>query len=123
MSGVAHHTDPNLVNGWGLAFFTSSPFWISDAGTGFSTLYGPGGSINPLVVTIPSAAGGGVQGTPTGIVANATNGFVVLENRAAGPSAFIFDTEDGTISGWNPSVDLTHAVNRSEQFELWSFLY
>jgi hypothetical protein len=26
------------------------------------------------------------------------------------PAAFIFETEDGTISGWNPNVDPTHAV-------------
>jgi uncharacterized protein (TIGR03118 family) len=110
MSGVAHHTDPNLINGWGLAFFTNSPFWVSDEMTGVSTLYGPGGSFVPLVVTIPSAAGGGVKGTPTGIVANTTNGFVVMENGVSGASAFIFDTEDGTISGWNPNVDPTIAV-------------
>jgi len=110
VAGAARHTDPNLINGWGLAFFTNSPFWVSDAGTGLSTLYGPGGSAVPLVVTIPSAAGAGAPGTPTGMVANPSSGFVISENGIAGASAFIFDTEDGTISGWNPSVDGTHAV-------------
>lgn len=109
-TGVALNTDPNLINGWGLAFFPTSPFWVSDAGTGVSTLYGPLGSSVPLVVTIPSAAGGTVMGTPTGMVANASSGFVVSENGVSGASAFIFDTEDGTISGWNPTVDLTHAI-------------
>lgn len=110
MSGAALHTDSNLINGWGLAFFPTSPFWVSDAGSGVSTLYGPLGSSVPLVVTIPSAAGGNVLGTPTGMVANASSGFVVSENGVSGASAFIFDTEDGTISGWNPTVDLTHAI-------------
>jgi uncharacterized protein (TIGR03118 family) len=110
ISGAALNTDPNLINGWGLAFFTHSPFWVSDAGTGVSTLYGPGGSIVPLVVTVPSAAGGNVPGSPSGIVANSSTGFVVSENGTSGPSAFIFDTLDGTISGWNPNVDLTHAI-------------
>ena len=110
VSGAALHTDPNLINGWGLAFFPSSPFWVSDAGTGLSSLYGPLGSAVPLVVTIPSAAGGNTPGSPTGIVANPSNDFVVSENGASGPAAFIFDTQDGTISGWNPNVDRTHAV-------------
>jgi uncharacterized protein (TIGR03118 family) len=108
--GRALHKDPNLINGWGLAFFPNSPFWVSDTGTGLSTLYGPGGTVLSLVVTIPSAKGGNVPGTPTGIVANASKDFVVSENGKKGPAAFIFDTEDGTISGWNPNVDATHAV-------------
>ena len=31
--------DPNLVNGWGLVSLAFSPFWVSDNGTGKSTLY------------------------------------------------------------------------------------
>ena len=108
--GRALHKDHNLINGWGLAFLPNSPFWVSDTGTGLSTLYGPGGKTVPLVVTIPSAAGGKVLGTPTGLVANASKDFVVSENGNKGPALFIFDTEDGTISGWNPSVDATNAV-------------
>ena len=108
--GRALHKDPNLINGWGLAFFSNSPFWVSDTGTGLSTLYGPGGKTVPLVVTVPSAKGGNVPGAPTGLVANASKDFVVKENGKKGPALFIFDTEDGTISGWNPSVDATNAV-------------
>ena len=121
VAGKALHTDPNLINGWGLAFFPNSPFWVSDAGTGFSSLYGPLGSAVPLLVTIPSAAGGSVPGTPTGIVANPSTDFVVSENGVSGAAAFIFDTEDGTISGWNPSVDLTHAVIALNNSSLGAF--
>src|SRR5215469_1940813 len=65
----------------------------------------------PLVVTIPPARIQPFGSTgPTGIVANAGTDFVVSENGKSGPALFIFDTEDGTISGWNPTVDLTHAV-------------
>lgn len=109
VSGAALHTDPNLINGWGLAFFPSSPFWVADEGTGLSSLYGPLGSAVPLVVTIPSVIAG-LHGSPTGIVANPSKDFVVSENGASGPAAFIFDTLDGTISGWSPNVDFTHAV-------------
>jgi uncharacterized protein (TIGR03118 family) len=104
--------DPNLVNGWGLAFFPTSPFWVSDNGTGLSTLYDHSGTVLGLVVTIPPAAGKpfGPTGTPTGIIANPTAGFAVTKKGHTGPAAFIFDTLDGTISGWSPGVDITHAV-------------
>ena len=112
--GRALLTDPNLINGWGLAFFPHSPFWVADTGTGLSSLYGPGGTAVPLVVTIPPAPSQpfGPTGSPTGIVANVSDGddFVISENGKSGPAAFIFDTEDGTISGWNPRVDPAHAV-------------
>ena len=110
VAGRGVHTDPNQINGWGLAFFPHSPFWVSDNGTGHSSLYGPGGAAFPLVVTIPPAPGHGPTGSPTGVVANASKDFVISENGKSGPALFIFDTEDGTISGWNPNVDSTHAV-------------
>jgi uncharacterized protein (TIGR03118 family) len=34
----------------------------------------------------------------------------VAANGKAGASVFIFATEDGTISGWNPTVDLHNAI-------------
>ncbi len=53
--GHAVYTDPLLVNGWGLAFFPHGPFWVADAGTGMSTVYGPHGKPLPIAVTIPAA--------------------------------------------------------------------
>jgi uncharacterized protein (TIGR03118 family) len=110
--GHAIRTDTHLINGWGLAFFPHGPFWVGDEGTGVSTLYGPHGKIIPLVVTIPAAPSQplGAQGTPTGLVANATSDFVISQNGKSGPALFIFDSEDGTISGWNPDVDSNNAV-------------
>ena len=112
VAGRAVNTDANLVNGWGLAFFEHSPFWVADNGTGLSSLYGPGGSAVPLVVTVPPAPSMpfGPVGSPTGLVANTSSDFVIKEHNKSGPALFIFDTEDGTISGWNPSVNATHAV-------------
>jgi uncharacterized protein (TIGR03118 family) len=106
------HKDPNLVNGWGMAYFSGSPFWVSDNLTGVSTLYDQFGNITPLVVTIPPAPSQpfGPIGTPTGIIANSTPDFVISKNDVSGPAFFLFDTEDGTISGWNPTVDPTNAV-------------
>src|SRR5262245_57595433 len=38
-AGVALTQDPDLVNAWGVSFNATSPFWVSDNGTGKSTLY------------------------------------------------------------------------------------
>lgn len=100
--------DPNLKNAWGEAYLPGGPFWVSDEVTGLSTVYDANGTIVPLVVTVPSATTG--VGTPTGIVANTTKGFVVTQNGKSGPAAFIFDTLDGTISGWNSGVNGSTAV-------------
>ena len=53
LPGVAPHLDPNLVNPWGLTRSPTSPWWVSDNGTGVSTLYDGSGAPRPLVVTIP----------------------------------------------------------------------
>jgi uncharacterized protein (TIGR03118 family) len=126
-SRTTPHNDSNLVNGWGIAFFPDAPYWLSDNATGKSTLYDQFGNIIPLVVTIPPAPSQpfGPVGSPTGIIANPTQGFVVTENGVSGASAFVFATLDGTISGWAPSVDLNNAivaVDNSASFALYTGL-
>ena len=104
-SGVAPVTDPHLVNPWGISRSSSSPWWISDNGTGLSTLYNGAGVINPLVVTVPKANPASKTfptGTPTGTIANGSPTDFLLAPGA--PAAFLFSTIDGTISGWNPTV-------------------
>jgi len=108
--GWAATTDPNLVNAWGIAFSAGSPAWISDNGTGLSTLYTGTGSVIPLVVTIPPPGGGTGTSAPTGVVFNGGGAFNVTANSVTGSSAFIFATEDGTISGWSPGVNLHNAI-------------
>src|SRR5207302_11132663 len=44
------------------------------------------------------------------IVLNATPFFKVTKNGNSQPGKFIFVSEDGSISGWNPSLDGTHAI-------------
>src|SRR5215475_276627 len=66
---VGHVHDANLVNPWGLSISPGGPWWVSDNGTGLSTLYDQNGNIQPLVVTIPTASGSGT-GSPTGTVYN-----------------------------------------------------
>jgi uncharacterized protein (TIGR03118 family) len=112
IAGVAKFTDRNLVNPWGLVHGPKTPWWVADNGTGLSTLYNGHGVKVPLTVTIPPPGGSpaGTTAAPTGLIFNGTSGFVVKENGKSSPSLFIFATEDGTISGWNPNVDLNNAV-------------
>jgi uncharacterized protein (TIGR03118 family) len=122
--GVANFTDPNLVNSWGIAHGPTGPWFVVDNGTGVATAYQGNGRAfpvgkAPLVITIPPPPGSpaGTTSAPTGIVFNSSDDFVISQGKEKEPSQFIFDTEDGTISGWNPEVDATHAiiaVNRSQ---------
>ena len=118
LPGVAINTDPNLVNPWGMSTPTANgPIWVSDNGTGVSTLYNPDGtpapSPVPLVVTIPTAARNKDGGNPTGQVFNSTSFFKVTLNGISAPARFIFVSEDGSISGWNSALnpaDRPHAI-------------
>ncbi|PYV53416.1 MAG: TIGR03118 family protein [Acidobacteria bacterium] len=115
--------DPNLVNAWGIDFSGTSPVWIADNGTGLSTLYTGTGSIVPLVVTIPS--GSDNPSAPTGLVFNGTGLFSVKAHDLSGSAVFIFDSEDGIISGWNPNVNLHKAiiaVNNSDKGAVYKAL-
>ena len=103
--------DSPLVNGWGLTALPGSPWWVSDNGTGLSTLYAIDNShgvsasrVTFVTVTIPPEIAGG-PGSPTGIVANTTGGFTFTVNGKTQPFPFIFATFDGTISAWNPAID------------------
>jgi uncharacterized protein (TIGR03118 family) len=101
--------DKQLINPWGIADGPSAPFWLSDEGSGLSTLYDGTGAKQGLVVTIPTASGTGT-GTPTGIVYNASSDFKI----DTWTSAFLFATLDGTISGWShfePNNALIGVIN------------
>jgi uncharacterized protein (TIGR03118 family) len=123
--GIGHFTDPNL-NGWGMTSLPDGSFAVSNAfTTGLATFYDRSGHVLPRTITVPveaqesaflsAALGVSIStqyGHPTGIVYNPTNDFWIT-NPATGvsaPATLIFDTIDGTISGWNPAVDPTHAI-------------
>lgn len=124
--------DPDLVNAWGITRSTGSPWWVSNNGSGTSTLYSyvnatvdsKGVILTPATlqkvlvagnnaVKIPLAKNdpaGTTNSAPTGIVQNSSPDFVVANTKASGPAAFIFCTEDGTVAGWNPTVDAANAI-------------
>ena len=93
----AQTTDAGLVNAWGLSYSPTSPFWVSSNGAGTSTLYRVNPATQatskvPLVVSIPGA------GNVTGQVFN---------SGGAGQfngDAFLFVSEDGTVSGWRGAL-------------------
>jgi uncharacterized protein (TIGR03118 family) len=96
-------TDAALVNPWGLVSSSTSPWWVSDNGTGKSTLYnGNTGAKVALTVSVP--------GSPTGIVFNGGSGFVI---PAHGSARFLFASEDGTISGWSGGTNAFVVVDNS----------
>jgi uncharacterized protein (TIGR03118 family) len=111
VSGLATFTDPNLKNPWGLSASAGSPFWVSDQGTGRSTLYGSSGTPNALVVTVPGTGATPPQG-PTGQVFNTTaSSFQVTGGKAN----FLFATLGGTIDGWNSGTTAAVAFTSTDQ--------
>ena len=110
--GQGNFVDPHLRNGWGLVAVRSSltgSFWVADEATGLATVYLATGQPLGTVVTIPTSSGQGV-GSPAGLVTNSSSSFVITQGTHSGPAKFLFSTLDGTISGYNPAVDATHAV-------------
>ncbi len=104
--GFAAVTDPNLINPWGVSNLPGSPFWVSNQGTGTSTLYtvtgnasvAPANFFPPNSVAIPAPG-------PTGQVANPGASFLInptLANPNGTPAAFIFANLNGAIYAWNP---------------------
>ncbi len=100
--------DVNLKNPWGIARGTGAPWWVSDNAAGVSTLYNGAGTKQSLTVTIPHTANATI-GSPTGIVFNASSDFDVATGM---PADFIFVSLDGTISAWNPGVNLNNAIQK-----------
>jgi uncharacterized protein (TIGR03118 family) len=111
-AGVADFTDPNLVNAWGICTSATSPFWISDNGTGLSTLYTSIGTPNATTKpTIPATSTTVAGGNPTGCVYNGTTTAFFVPNTTTGKTAnFLFATENGSLSGWSSGVNAAQAI-------------
>lgn len=116
--------DPTFVNAWGIAIRPAGlggHFWVTGNGSGISYEYV--GDVNgvPLyqddlqIVTVPGP--NGTQGTPTGVVFNGSNNFVITQNSPngaiTGPSKFLFATDNGVISGWTERKNPDGTIDRS----------
>jgi uncharacterized protein (TIGR03118 family) len=95
-NGTTKYTDGFLINAWGLVYAPGGPFWVSDNGSGWSTLYSGTGEPQSLQVIVPKADGSGF-GTPTGIAYNGSSEFQI----DSWPSEFVYATLDGSIQGWS----------------------
>jgi uncharacterized protein (TIGR03118 family) len=92
---TAQVTDPNLVNPWGVSFNSASPLWVSDNGSNVSSLYSIS---NSNVVTVENSSLFPVNipgGSPTGQIANTSSAF--------GGDLFVFVSQSGAVTGWQPS--------------------
>ena len=87
-------TDPDLINPWGVSFSATSPFWVSDNGTGKATLYNSSGVKQGLVVSMPAGS--------TDITGQVFNGTAMFNG-----DVFLFASEDGTIAGWRGALGTT----------------
>ena len=111
LPGMGHYLDTKL-NGWGMVIAPDGSFCVANTATGVGTFYDQSGKPLAQVITIPAAPSHpfGPLGTPTGLVRNPTSGFVISKNGRSAPAIFLFNSLDGTISGWNPDVDQDAAV-------------
>lgn len=104
--------DSQLTNPWGIARATGGPWWVSDNASGVSTLYDGSGTKQGLIVTIPHSSQT-MAGSPTGIVFNGNNTDFIIppgDTGAGNSGVFIFASFDGTISVWNPKVEMNNAI-------------
>jgi uncharacterized protein (TIGR03118 family) len=105
----AAQIDPNLINPWGISESSTSPFWISENGSGVTSIDSVTSSgvtlnvLGPITIAVPPGQDPGTA-SPTGQVFNsfASAGAFTLQDGS--PATFLFATEDGTISGWNAAA-------------------
>src|SRR4029079_4315597 len=96
LPGLADSVDKNLVNPWGIAFSSESPFWIANNHSGVSSIYtGDAGALGSVSIPSPMF---GTLGKPTGVVFNSDTNVTVAPGQ---PARFVFSGEDGTLSAWS----------------------
>lgn len=125
--GTKVRQDPAFFNPWGITRSNNSPWWINLNNAGWSSIVtGTGDNVatsfineadgtkgNFVVVPTSPSLPDGSTSNPTGIVFNGSGtDFLMPRGTPANQQAiFIFVGEDGTISGWNPFVNLPAGIN------------
>lgn len=100
---VASRLSPHLVNAWGMAFNPGAGLvWISSTEEGLAQVYDSKGN-HKLAVSVPVPRGQPRPSAPTGQLFND-------DASAFDGDRFIFVTEGGTISGWQPSLGTKGAI-------------
>jgi uncharacterized protein (TIGR03118 family) len=110
-SGSADHSDPSLVNPWGIAFSSSGPFWIANQGSAVASIYNSAGAASSAAVSVPTQ--------PTGIVQNSTSDFPIAPGV---PASFLFASAAGTLSGWSSGTGAVVKIDRSTSGAIYTGL-
>ena len=115
--------DADLQNPWGLAFGPTTPLWSANNNKGNATLYSiaaggkTAGKVG-LTVGVPGGRASTSDGSsPTGQVFNPTSDFVVSSKSGKGAALFLFSSESGQITAWNPTADPISGGNSAAQLE------
>jgi len=108
----APHQDLDLRNAWGISASGTSPWWVANNASATSSIFdGDGNPAGPMKIQVP--------GAPTGTVFNGSGSFMMASGA---PAIFLFASEDGTFSGWNPGVNPNAVVVHSEDGAIYKSL-
>lgn len=105
---AARNLDPNLLDPWGIIVFNDI-LWVANAGSGLITNYDLLGRSLPTVVNVFGPVGNIAQ--PTGLALNLNpDAFIIRCNQIRAAATFIIATRDGTILGFNASVNAFNSI-------------
>jgi len=100
INGVARIADANLVNPWGMRP-ANTPLWVADNNANVSTIYSGG-----VRGSIPKSSRWWspfrAERRPASYLTD--HDFIVHGGSASGSAKFIFDSENGEITAWSPTV-------------------
>jgi uncharacterized protein (TIGR03118 family) len=118
LPGVALVEDRQLLNPWGIAVGSSSPFWVTNNQGDLATLYKGDVAGSPLApnpnppsVAIPNVPTlVATPSRPSAVVANGSTDFkVALAPFGPQPAQFIVATESGGINAWHSNFGIATA--------------
>ena len=103
LPGVAAHTDPRLLNPWGLVFNSKGNLVVANNHSDSATSYSPKGRILDFAINVSSS--------PTGVERNHNSrDFHFGIGGVVKHAQYLFSTEEGTILAFNCEVDPNNAV-------------
>jgi len=102
--------DANLVNSWGIVT-ADGTVWVLNNGTGTISRLDAAGQEQASAVQIQSTTD--EPASPTGVVRNPGDEFVVSDGSTSAPATLIFATEDGTIDALNAADQTVVVVDNS----------
>jgi PEGA domain len=109
-AGVARVTDPQLINPWGMSRIPSSGWWVSDHGTGFSTVYSGAGAKQSLIVAMPQTDPTNKNtptGTPTGAIFNNSHTTDIHAHISSTPAGADIQVDGAYVGATPADIDLT----------------